>query len=469
VKKSAQAFRGDFFTVFPWGQRSWQAARMADTLFPLPESEPKPAAPVAPGAPRLVMPNRAQMELRPVDLESLLPMDHPARAIWDFVESLDLSPLYAEVEAVEGRAGRPATDPRIYLALWLYAIVEGVGSARALERLTEQHDAYRWICGGVSVNYHSLSDFRVQHVEFLDQVLTHSVAALMAQGLVKLQRVAQDGMRVRANAGAASFRRQSTLERCLAEAQEQIERLRQELEAKPEATSRRQAAARQRATQERRRRVAKALAQMPDAASKKPPGEQDKARVSTTDPEARVMKMADGGFRPAYNGQFSADTETQIIVGVEVSNSGSDRGKLVPMTQQVHERYGVVPKESLVDGGFAGLEDIEQATQLGTTIYAPVTKPKDAQRDPHQPLATDSPTLAAWRLRMGTPQAKEVYKARGATAECVNAIARNRGLQRLLVRGTHKARAVLLWFAIAHNVMRSLSLRAVRPAALAMA
>jgi len=442
---------------------------MSETLFPLPEREPQAAVPEAKGAPRLVRANRAQMELRAVDLEGLLSMDHPARAVWEFVESLDVSALYAEVAAVEGVAGRPATDPRIYLALWLYAITEGVGSARALERLTEQHDAYRWICGGVSVNHHSLSDFRVQQGEFLDGLLTQSVAALMSQGLVKLHRVAQDGVRVRANAGAGSFRRQSTLERCLEEAKEQIERLRQELEEDPEATSRRQAAARQRAAEDRRRRVAEALAQMPDAASKKPASEQGQTRVSTTDAEARVMKMADGGFRPSYNSQFSVDTATQIVVGVEVSNHGSDRGKLVPMTERLQKRYGVTPLESLVDGGFVGLEDIEKASELGTKIYAPVTKPRDPQRDPHEPLATDSPAIAEWRQRMGTPEAKEIYKARAASVECVNALARNRGLQRLLVRGERKVRAVLLWFAIAHNMMRSLSLRAVSAAELASA
>jgi transposase len=431
---------------------------MDETLFPLPEPPAKIEPAPVKGAPRLVLPNRAQMELRAVDLEGLLPMDHPARAVWEFVESLDLSSLYAEVQAVEGVAGRPAIDPRIFMALWLYATIEGVGSARALERLTRQHDAYRWILGGVSVNHHSLSDFRVQHGEFLDEVLTHSVAVLMDQGLVELKRVSQDGIRVRASAGAASFRRQPSLERCLEEAEEQVRRLRQELEENPEATSRRQVAARQRAAEDRRRRVQEALEQMPDVVAKKPAAEQGKARASTTDAEARVMKMGDGGFRPAYNGQFAVDTETQIVVGVEVSNRGSDQGQLVPMIEQLQERYGVIPSESLADGGFAGLNDIEEATELGTTVYAPVAKPKDTTRDPYVPLATDSQVIAQWRARMGTPEAKAIYKQRAATVECVNALARNRGLQRLLVRGQAKARAILLWFAITHNLMRSLSL-----------
>jgi transposase len=431
---------------------------MQDILFPnvVPEVSGEPRQ--AKGAPRLLVPNRAQMELRPVDLESLLPADHAARAVWEFVESLDVNPLYAEVQSVEGSAGRPAIDPRIYLALWLYATIEGVGSARALERLSRQHDAYRWILGDVSVNHHSLSDFRVQHGEYLDGVLTHSAAVLMEQKLVTLKRVSQDGIRVRASAGASSFRRQPSLERCLQEAEEQVERLRQELEKDPEATNRRQAAARQRAVEDRQRRVKAALEQMTDVAAKKPAAEKDKARVSTTDAEARVMKMGDGGFRPAYNGQFAVDTETQIVVGVGVSNSGSDQGQLVPMLEQLKQRYGVIPPESLVDGGFTGLKDIEKAGELGSKVYAPVAKPKDKTRDPYAPLATDSPGIAQWRQRMGTPEAKEIYKQRASSVECVNALARNRGLQRLLVRGLHKVRAILLWFAIAHNLMRTLSL-----------
>jgi transposase len=433
---------------------------MSDTLFPIPEPEAKIEGAAVQRAPRLVLANRSQMELRAVDLESLLPMDHPARAVWDFVESLDLSPLYAQVKSVEGVAGRPAIDPRIFLALWLFATLEGVGSARALERLTRQHDAYRWILGGVLVNHHSLSDFRVQHGEFLDGVLTQSVAVLMERGLVTLKRVSQDGIRVRANAGAASFRRQPSLERCLQEAQEQVESLRQELEHDPEATSRRQASARLRAVEDRQRRVKEALAQMPKVATKKPAAEQEKARVSTTDAEARVMKMGDGGFRPSYNGQFAVDTESQIVVGVEVSNSGSDQGQLVPMIEQLQKRYEVIPSESLVDGGFAGLKDVEKASELGTVVYAPVAQPKDKTRDPYVPLASDSPATAQWRRRMGTPEAKEIYKQRAATVECVNALARNRGLQRLLVRGLDKARTILLWFAIAHNLRRTLSLDA---------
>lgn len=355
------------------------------------------------------------------------------------------------------------------MALWLYATVEGVGSARALERLTEQHDAYRWICGGVGVNYHSLADFRVQHEAFLDALLTHSVAALMAQGLVTLKRVAQDGIRVRTSAGSGSFRSKQRLEKCLQEAEQQVQRLRRELEEDPQASHRRQSAARERAAEERRRRVSEALREMQELEAKRERQKKRKKdkerplRTSTTDPQARVMKMADGGFRPAYNGQLCVDVATQIVVGVELSNSGSDRDQLVPMLDQLEKRYRTRPAEILADGGYAGLRDVAGAHQLGTTVYAPLPPPKDRHRDPHVPLRGDSPAVAAWRQRMSSDEAKTIYKQRGASVECVNAACRQRGLQQYRVRGKRKVRAVLLWYAVAHNLMRALALLS-RPA-----
>ena len=436
---------------------------MTDTLFPLAPADVVRDDSMFVAAPRVQRPNRAQLEFRPVDLESLLPADHRARIVWEFVEGLDLSALYGEIRAVEGGAGRPAIDPPILLALWLYATLEGVGSARGIERLCEQHDAYRWIVGGVSVNYHTLADFRVEHVEVLDRLLTTSVATLMAEGLVEVTRVAQDGIRVRASAGAASFRRRARLETCLAEATAQVEALKQEVHDDPGATTRRQEAARQRAVRERQERVAKALAQLPELeAKKRAAADKEQVRASTTDPDARVMKMADGGFRPAFNGQLSTDTATQIMVGVEATNVGSDLGELAPMVEQLNGRYGHVPAEMLVDGGFASHEAIDQvsAPAIGCTVYAPVPKPKDPTRERYQARPGDSDAVGAWRERMRTAEAQTIYKERAATAECVNALARNRGLRQFLVRGLPKVKAVLLWFALAHNLMRSVALRA---------
>jgi len=405
---------------------------------------------------------RNQVEFQQCSLDELLPEDHEARTVWDYVCGLDLAELYERIQAVEGGPGQAPADPQILMALWLYATLRGVGSARELNRLCQCHTAYRWLCGGVSMNYHTLSDFRTQHVELLDRLLGESVAGLMAEGLVTLDRVAQDGMRVRAGAGAASFRRQPTLEEALAQAEEQLRQLKQELDADPAASKNRSQAARQRAAEERAGRIRAALEQLPRIAKAKQPKDRDKARASTTDAESRVMKMADGGFRPAYNVQLATATDSQVITGVEMTNAGGDLGQMVPMIEQHQERYEEKPKAALVDGGFAKLDDIDQAEQGGTTVYAPVRPPRgSAREDAYTPRAGDTPAVAQWRRRMATDEAKAIYRQRAATAECVNALARNRGLQRFLVRGLQKVKAVVLWYALAHNLARAVTLRAV--------
>lgn len=415
------------------------------------------------GIPRFKAANRSQVEWRSCCWNDLLPHDHQARVVWEFTQSLDLSPLYQQIKAVAGRPGQPPIDPRILVTLWLYACLRGIGSARELDRRCQSDIPFAWICGGVSVNYHTLSDFRVAGGAFLDQWLTESVASLMEQDLVTLDRVAQDGMKVRASAGAASFRRQPTLEECLADAEAQIVALKQELQADPGAANRRQQAARERAARERADRLRKALEQLPLVAEQKKGAEEKaNARVSTTDPDARTMKMPDGGFRPAFNVQFATDTSSQVITGVFVTNSGGDQGKMAPMVEQHEERYGETPEEMLVDGGFVKKDDITKvsAPNGSTTVYAPVQASKDKDRDPHTPRADDSPAVAEWRQRMATPEAKEIYKDRAATAECVNAIARNRGLYSVRVRGSPKVLTVVLWYVLAHNLMRTVALRA---------
>jgi len=411
--------------------------------------------------PRLRSPDRQQV-LCATPIDGLLDSDHQARTVWDFCQGLDLAPLTDPIRSRHGRPGRAAPDPRLGVALWLYATLEGVGSARALATLCTHHNAYRWLCGGVSVNYHTPADFRTDHPQFLDQLLTHSVAVLREQDLVDLNRVAIDGVRVRASAGAASFRRRASLEACLTEATVQVARLRKEREDDPAASTRRQAAARQRAARERVERVQRALDRLPELEAKKAVAERAEARCSTTDARATVMKMADGGFRPAYNVAFGAACGSLAIVAVDVTTRGSDQGQMTPMLDQIHRRHGVFPREVLVGGGFVQLVDLEQAgaASRGCTVYAPVPQPKDATRDRYQPLATDIAVVGAWRVRMGTAAGREVYRDRASTIECVNAQARNRGLLRLLVRGVEKVKSVALWFAVAHNVACGMRLQA---------
>ena len=324
----------------------------ADELFgELPE-QAKPRADAAPlGAPRLREPQRDQIALRAVDIESLIGEDHPVRVIWAYVEGLDLSELEDRIKARGDRPGHPATSPRLLLALWLYATSEGVGSARALERLCESHDVYRWLCGGVSVNYHTLADFRVGCADLLDRLLSEHLAALAKAGLVNLETLAQDGVRVRASAGAASFRREATLDRHLAMAEAVVEDLKREVDARSDASNQRVRAAKERAARERSARVkaaqtalAEIKQQRKEREEKRGNGKKPKEpRASTTDAEARVMKMADGGFRPAYNVQVASAAGEQIVVDVEVCNTGSDRGLMRPMLERSARALAVCP------------------------------------------------------------------------------------------------------------------------------
>lgn len=390
----------------------------------------------------------------------MLPQDHEARAIWAVVERFDLSALYSQIEARGETAGAPAIDPKILLAVWVYATSDGQGSAREIWRLCEMHTAYRWLCGGVAIGYHTLSDFRSQQGEVFDDLLTQVLARLMKHELVVLHRVAQDGTRVRADAGAASFRREQTLEALVKEAREHLVAVTRE--ATDPAVTARQAAARKRGAEDRLARLEAALAQIPEvAAVKKKSGAKDKTpRASTTDPQARVMKMPDGGFRPAYNVQFATTTDkARVIVGVSVSNQGSDAKQSQAMVDQIEQRTGQRPKELLLDGGYAQHETLEAAASKEVTVYAPLPKPKDEGRDPHVALPDDSEAVGQWRQRMGTSEAKEIYKERAATAETVNAdVKTHRGLSSLAVRGSGKVLSSVLLVALTYDILRLLAL-----------
>ena len=418
--------------------------------------------------PRLMYANRCQGEMRTDSVEELLPLEHPVRDVWQFVETLDLSTLVAEIRSVPGNAGAPAIDPRILMALWLQATIDGVGSSRALAKLCEEHLVYRWLCGGVAVGYHTLADFRTQHGDVLNQLLTDTVAVLLHEDLIDLKRVAQDGMRVRAAAGASSFRRAKTIASCLEEAKEQVKALQAQADEDSGAASRREQAARQRAATERVSRLQSAQAELqklqavnatqPKCRQKDP----EEVRVSTTDPECRKMKMPDGGFRPAYNVQFATTTEGGVIVGVDVTNDGTDGGQMPPMLDQIEARFGQKPQEMLVDGGFATVDAIDDAERNGTKVYAPLKeeeKQLDEGKDPYTRKKSDTDATAEWRARMGSAEAKTIYKERASTAEWVNAGARNRGLYGVRVRGQKKVLVVVLWYALAHNYRRMKKLR----------
>lgn len=427
------------------------------------------AAQVAGGKPRLRVPQRDQVEIRWASLNEMVEPEHPVRIVWAAVRALDFSRWLGSIKAVEGAVGRNATDPRLLGALWIYATLDGVGSARELARLCENHLAYQWLCGGVSVNYHLLADFRSQGGEKWDDLLTQIVGSLLAEKLVTMKRVAQDGMRVRASAGKASFRRRPRLEQFLEEARQQVEALKTLADESPEDLTRRQQAARQRAAEERQQRLQEALRncaelqEQREESAKTSGRKAVEARASTTDPEARTMKSPDGGYRPGYNVQFSTDTESGIVVGVDVTNHGTDQEELPPMLEQLKERYDRQAEEALVDGGFASKETIDKAAAQGCVVYAPLKEEEKqlaAGKDPYVRKKGDSSAVAAWRERMGTAAAKLIYRLRCQTAEWVNALCRNRGLWQMPVRGQAKCRTVAVLYAIVHNIVRTVKLRA---------
>ena len=379
----------------------------ADDL-PEPPSPAQAAQSKTYGKPRLRVPIRDQLEMQWASLDQLIDPDHQVRIVWAAVCELDLSSWLHDIKAVERHVGRDATDPRLLLSLWVYATLRGIGSARELDRLCSEHMAYKWLCGGVSVNYHMLSDFRSQGGDKWDELLTQIVAVLLDAGLVNMDRVAQDGMKVRASAGKSSFRRQDRLEEFLEEARQQVETLKQLAEEDGEELTRRQRAARERAARERQQRIEEALRQREElqkqreATAKKSGRKVDEARASTTDPEARTMKFADGGYRPGYNVQFATDTESGVIVGVEVTNAGTDNEQLTPMLNQLDERYDRVPDEALVDGGFATVDAIEQATDAAV----PCTRRSKTRRSKSRRGKIPMPERKAIAMRLPTGEAE---------------------------------------------------------------
>jgi transposase len=432
--------------------------------------------PVVAGDPRLLEPERDGVELRASSLDSLIGADHPARLIWAYVVELDLRELEARVKAREGVAGRPAISPRLLLGLWLYATSEGVVSARLLERLCERDDAYRWLCGGVGVNHRTLGEFRVEQGALLNRLLAQSVTALAMQGLIDLDALSQDGVRVRASAGASSFHRQDTLERQVAEVEAAMAELAKQVDGDASQNERQVRARRAGRAAERLSRLKAAVAKVAELQDKRAKAEQAKSeqakadtsskddtspkddkqrkppRASSTDIDARVIKMADGGFRPAYNMQIASVAGSQIVVAVDVSTSSSDRGLARPMLEQIDETYGKMPTKHLVDGGFTKNDDIEWAHGANVTMYCPPTTNKH-KTDPFEPRDDDGPGVAQLRERMKSEAGQAIYRLR-AIHECINARFRQWGLAQLTVRGTAKAIVVLTWYALANNILQ---------------
>lgn len=421
------------------------------------------------GSPRVARPDRGNMAWEFVDINQLIAADHAVRLVALFVQGLDLRALYDAIKARTHGPGRDAIDPALLLSLWLYATVEGIGSARELARRCQRDLPYRWLCGRVGVNHHALSDFRRDNEALLDRLLTDSVTALVADGSVRLEQLAQDGMKLRASAGASSFRRAPTLARLRAAVAVRIERLRGERDAAADASAQRKHQAAERIAGERAERLARAQQRMDElqaAQAARPAkdridpktGRDKPVRVSTTDPDARVMRMAAGAFRPAYNIQMGCDPSTLVVVDVALEDSGADSGQIEPMLERIEQRYAVRPAVHLADSGFCDLSDIEAAHGRGTSVLAPSNVKKQDPAAAYAPRPKDGPGVAAWRRNMQQAGCQLLYRMR-SRAECVFAQWRLRGLQQVTVRGRGAVRCVALLHALTHNMICTFRLR----------
>lgn len=434
---------------------SYSTSPSDETRESSPPQPPRPA-PDRGAPPRLRRPDR-QRVIQPRTYDELVPRDHKVRAVWALVQGWDLTLFLQEIRARGARPGRAATDPQLLIALWLYAAIDGIACGRKLAELCVDSDPYRWLCGGVTLNYHTLNEFRVGHGEALDGLLTQMIAALTGARVVSLGRVALDGTRVRAGAGANSFGERETLEKHLEAARANLEAVRQTV-ADP-TLSAQQKAARLRGARERLGRLEHALSELAKveqakARQKDKPTKDRPARASATDPEARMMRMPDRGTRPAYNVELATDCDSRAIVGVEATNAGSDAGQDAPMRDQVEARADEAVQEQLVDGGFVTLDAIDRAAVEEVTFFAPVPEPRKAGVNRYTPKATDSEAVAQWRQRMGTTAAKGVYKQRSSTIETINGELKSwRGLVPFLVRGLRKVQCAALWSALAYNVV----------------
>ena len=418
------------------------------------------------GDARVQLPQRHQAEMFGRSLDQLVREDHLVRTVVAYCESLDLSELYAGIKATRDNLGRTPIDPRILFELWLFATLEGENSGRRIDELCKRDLAYMWICGEVSVNYHTICDFRTQHSVLLDRILTDSIALLHLNGLIKLETIAQDGMRVRAHAGKGSFRRQGSLEESRASAEAFLNQLDDDEDDDDQTPG--QKGARERAARQRLDRLEAACLEMQEmqrrhAKRNKGMSEKNKTsepRASTTDPEARRMKMGDNGFRPALNVQFANDAEALVIIKADVNNEGSDAALLAPMYDDVCEDY-CRPEQYLADGGFSKKEGVSHLEKEGTRFYGKLFNEKkllEQGKDPYADKPREDEYFTAFRNRMGTAEAQAIYRQRAPAAEFPNAVCRNQGLTQFSVRGLAKAKSQVLWHALSYNFRRFMNL-----------
>jgi len=421
---------------------------------------------------KLKSPCRTQVEFQMCSLNDLVNEGHKARTVWDFVDAMDTSVCLRNISTISGAIGRPAVDPKILLALWIYSILDGNCSARKLDELCQNHDIYKWICGGVSVNRTTLAEFRSHDTRKFDELLTNCLAVMVQSGLINDSDFSQDGTRVKAHAGFNSFHREQTLKNLKANLTEYLDHLKVEEIANPNAYEERQRATKIRAATEKKQRLEAALENLEKARCEKvnnakrnretlTPKDLENARASMVDPEVRKMKMGDGGFRLAYNVQFATGLDSRVIYGVDVVST-LDPGTAPILMAQVQERLKSLGlsqiKNWIADCAYSAKADIRTIALLfpNCSYYAP-PKPKKGE-DPKKAVKGDCEAVKNWRKSIGSEEVKMIYKKRCSTAEFSNMHTKNQALQELPVRGLVKVKGVTCLHALAQNISRYMDL-----------
>ena len=424
---------------------------------------------------RVKTPNRAQLILDVIDYEELIPQSHRARIIVSFVEKLNLETFYSEIRAREGLAGRSAFDPKLLLCIWLYATIERIGSARLIEKLCSLDCAFRWICGGIKINYHTLSDFRTENGDKLDRLLTDIVTTFVSSKIVKLKSIAIDGTKIPASASHQSFKTKTKLQKIKKEVEYHVKALRQELAQDSHASNNRVEGARKRDILEREKKITKALSELPKIEATKEARKSkvkkgtkiSEAKVSTTDPEARIMKFADGSIDAGYNCQVAIDPESYMVLSVDVTNQGNDKNLLKPIVENIESRYEATPERVLVDSGYPTHQDIIDLAEKENPIlvYSPPPKKKEkikleSLRKREKKEANFAEPVKAFYKRMTNKISNKYYKRRGRI-ETFNGILHNRMPTGFQLRGKAKVKSELLLQAIGHNIMQGFKLGAI--------
>jgi transposase len=319
-------------------------------------------------SPRFIAIDRQQCVLRALDVEALVSEEHVVRTLWKFLGTVDLGAFTVSPKAVEGHAGRPGWEPRLLIAVWLYGLMRGVSSARELARETAYEPGLQWLTGLEEINHHSLSDVRVDHGAALDELFAQVLGVLHRHELITLERVTQDGTKVRADVDKSTVGRRDALEKHLELARRHIAEMNQQAAGQEQVTQR-QKAARQRAGREREQKLQEALASIDRLQKQRTQDKSKPCQASPTDPDAQFMRTGDHGLAPCHNVQISCDAAHKMIVSVAITSDPSDARQLTPALDRIENQFARLPQQMMADGDYTHRGNVIAAAQRGVDFY----------------------------------------------------------------------------------------------------